>query len=227
MQLDFPVLVPKIDAIFSRGLCQGIGHQGEQVCVEAAICEAMGLPHNDDPPCVAKEVRAYKIGLNDCSWSSPAARAAGLRDLAIAQLGTESSLNYGDFTWRMQQKTIRVILPRYFRELLVDLEHLAAADVCEREGTTAAAQLARRSVEGRNELHWTVRAVARRCCLGAPDRVPAPTVVTSGDKYLLLASGLALETLRELGSPGVAYLDSLRDSGSAGHTAGVARIDIK
>src|SRR5690349_21116859 len=76
------------NAIFARGLCRGVGERGSQMCVEAALCEALGLPHGDDPKCVAQSVRAYKIALNDKQWSSPEARAKGLYKLGLAQLGS-------------------------------------------------------------------------------------------------------------------------------------------
>jgi len=59
------------------------------MCVEALICFKLGLPHGDNPPCVGGEVRLAKISLNDCNWSSPKARAEGMRKLAIAQLGSD------------------------------------------------------------------------------------------------------------------------------------------
>jgi hypothetical protein len=47
------------------------------MCVEAAVCYALGLPHSDNPPCVGYAVRQYKIRLNDSNWSSNEARAKG------------------------------------------------------------------------------------------------------------------------------------------------------
>lgn len=71
--------VAKYDGILMRGLSYTLGTAGGQVCIEAAICETLGMAHGDEPGCVAKTVREFKIALNDCDWSSPAARAKGLR----------------------------------------------------------------------------------------------------------------------------------------------------
>ena len=67
------------------GLVQGMGvAKPGKMCVEAAVCYALGLPHGDNPDCVAPALRALKIRLNDASWSSNQARAKGLRRLAAA-----------------------------------------------------------------------------------------------------------------------------------------------
>src|SRR6266702_1211962 len=63
--------VKEFDRILSCGLSNGLGIRGSQVCIEAAICQVLGLPHGDDPGCVADSVRRFKIALNDASWSSP------------------------------------------------------------------------------------------------------------------------------------------------------------
>jgi hypothetical protein len=150
-ELNFEVLVPKIDAILARGLSHGLGTQGAQVCVEAAICEAMGLPHGDDPGCVAADVREFKIRLNDSPWSSPIARAVGMRDLAIAQLGTGNSLSVGQFAGLVAEKTIRVLIPTLFRDVLShDVQCMAAADLCEKEGSKEAAAEAAEAAEAAN-----------------------------------------------------------------------------
>ena len=142
--INFPTLIPKFDAILARGLCSDIGKQGSQVCVAAAICEAMGLPHGDEPTCVARAVREYTIALNVKNWSSPAARAAGLRELGIAQIGSRGVVSNIQFAKRLAEKTIRVLLPAIFREGFPDQQWaLNAADRCEKEGTVASAQAAR------------------------------------------------------------------------------------
>jgi hypothetical protein len=89
-------LVASILTNIDKGLVGGLGKPVPgHMCVEAAICYSLGLPHGDDPKCVSSAVRGLKIALNDASWSSKAARAAGMRRLAIAQLGT--NINFDDF----------------------------------------------------------------------------------------------------------------------------------
>jgi hypothetical protein len=76
--------------VLMRACAAGLGRPTPgQMCVEAAVCHALGLPHNDAPPCVGLPWRNFKIILNDSYlWPSRVARAKGLRRLAIAQLGS-------------------------------------------------------------------------------------------------------------------------------------------
>jgi len=102
----------KVIEIVDKGLSKGLGVQEPgKMCVEAAVCAALGLPHGDDPQCVASSVRAFKIQLNDLGWSSNAARAVGLRRLAVAQLGSLGVVNDRDFIKLLALKTIQAIVP--------------------------------------------------------------------------------------------------------------------
>ena len=92
--------VEEFDCILACGLSKGLGQRDNQVCIEAAICQTLGLPHSDDPGCVADTVRAFKIALNDSKWSSPKARAEGLRDLGLAQLGSKGVVGNVEFATR-------------------------------------------------------------------------------------------------------------------------------
>ena len=77
----------KVLATVDAGLSHGLGKAKPGfMCVEAAVCYALGLPHGDDPGCVSPAIRSLKITLNDRYWSSNEARAKGLRRLALAQL---------------------------------------------------------------------------------------------------------------------------------------------
>ena len=184
--------VAKFDSILSRGLSKGLGKLNGQVCIEAAICQTLGLPHGDDPGCVSAAVRAFKITLNDAQWSSPQARAAGLRNLGLAQLGSKGVVDDSAFATLLSEKIIRVLIPKLFRELFPkNAKCLAAADACEREGTESTAETAA-------DAAWTAARAA----------ADAAWTVTeaAGDSYLVLAANLALDVLRELKSPGVALL---------------------
>ena len=129
--IDYTHVIPKIDEVVKRGFCAGLGLRDGQMCVEAAICYALGLPHGDDPGCVSPAVRRYKIVLNDANWSSSQARAQGLRDLAIAQLGSKGVVDETVFTKQLSHKTIQVMLPRLFREIFpYNKECLDAASAC-------------------------------------------------------------------------------------------------
>ena len=71
-------IAQKVLTAVDAGLVKGKGIQKPgQMCVEAAVCYALGLPHSDDPKCVSRALRQLKIRLNDSNWSSNKARAKG------------------------------------------------------------------------------------------------------------------------------------------------------
>src|SRR5262245_25758668 len=97
----------KVLEVVDAGLVKGVGvPELGQMCVEAAVCYALGLPHGDEPNCVAPALRALKINLNDREWSSAAARAKGLRRLAVAQLGSAGALDGREFARRCAKLAI-------------------------------------------------------------------------------------------------------------------------
>ena len=105
--------IDRLNELLDAGLVQGVGVPvpGE-MCVEAAVCYALGLPHGDDPGCVVDSVRRLKIILNDSHvWQSNVFRAEGLRRLAIAQLGSLDTVDEKEFVNRlhvMVKKTLNV-----------------------------------------------------------------------------------------------------------------------
>lgn len=183
-QLDIPTLIPKIDKILKRGLCPGVGTRGGLMCIEAALCYALDLPHGDDPGCVPASVRYFKLALNDSQWSSPIARAKGLRDLGIAQLGSKEVVDSYEFSKRISEATIKTLIPKLFRTFSSS-KMLAAANRCEKEGTAAAAAAA---------------------VVAAQYAADAAAAKTGKDEYLLLSASIALQILKDLKSPGAAYV---------------------
>jgi hypothetical protein len=116
MQLTEQLAKKVLEAV-DQGLVHGLGEPiPGQMCIEAAVCFAMGMPHNDKPSCVGSAVRDFKIGLNDSDWSSDQARAKGLRKLAIAQLGSDQ-IDQQKFTELLLLKTIQQLAPLLFREM--------------------------------------------------------------------------------------------------------------
>lgn len=100
------------------GLVSGIGDPiPGQMCVEAAVCYAMGLEHSDKPTCVTDVVRRFKIELNDSVWLSKQSRAAGLRKIAIAQLGSRDAIVPSQFIFKVRDAVARRILPIALRNL--------------------------------------------------------------------------------------------------------------
>jgi hypothetical protein len=144
----------KIIDLLKHGLTHGKGDpEPGAMCVEAAVCYAMGLPHGDEPPCVAPDVRSFKIALNDSVWSSNMARANGLRRLAIAQLGS-NEIDQCVFAKELALATVRKIVPIALRaaaKLQDDKQHKEAlenhASKCEaatdRDAARAASDAAR------------------------------------------------------------------------------------
>jgi hypothetical protein len=95
-------IAAKVLTIVDAGLTSGLGKpKPGEMCIEAAVCYALGEPHGDEPACVSKALRAFKIRLNDSDWSNRHARAMGLRRLALAQLGSAGSLDEVLFVTRL------------------------------------------------------------------------------------------------------------------------------
>ncbi len=218
--------VQKFDSILARGLSHGKGDPNGQMCIEAAICNVLGMPHDDDPKCVAKAVRSFKIGLNDKKWSSPEARAKGLRDLGLAQLGSLGVVNDKEFVVRLAKKLIQIILPKMVRQCFAsNVEVMRAADVCEVEGSQHSA------IALRNILRSTAAYAAAAAAYAAAAAADAAYAAAADadaayayaayayayaadaaapsirDEYLTLAAQIALDVLRELNSPGIQLLE--------------------
>ena len=144
----------KVLEVVDVGLCGGMGFPVPgHMCVEAAVCYALGQPRGDEPECVNAAVRRFKIGLNDARWSSNKARAQGMRKLAIAQLGTnDTSFDEKKFVDVLIEQTIRKIVPHALRAAVraaEDQKHKAALEEaavrCERDGDFRAARNARKA----------------------------------------------------------------------------------
>ena len=124
-------IAEKVLKVVDRGLTDGIGSRRPgYMCVEAAVCYALGEPHSDVPSCVHEGLRRFKIALNDLLWSTKQARAKGLRRIAIAQLGTAPPYRFD--TSRFFDDTIRVMVETYLTEAvkitLVRLEEVGETD---------------------------------------------------------------------------------------------------
>ncbi|CAM6053486.1 unnamed protein product [Sphagnum tenellum] len=191
---------PEKDAVIAEFLKnpKRVGTPDGQMCIEAAICAALDLPHGDAPTCVASAVRSYKIALNDSNWSSSEARAKGLRSIGIAQVGSAGVVDNDEFCKRMAEGTIRRLISTLYRELFPNnQELLAAADRCELEGSREAAKAAA----------VYARAAAVDAGMAAAAAGWAKQATNSGDKYLLLSADICLQVLKDLNSPGCAWLE--------------------
>jgi hypothetical protein len=140
----------KVLEIVDLGLCKGVGVPiPGQMCVEAAVCYALGEPHGDEPSCVDKKVRSFKISLNDSNWSTNEIRAKGMRRIAIAQLGTnDEKFDSVAFVLALQELAIKKWTPFALRQAAEVQQDpyksnmISAAARCEAEGTPAAANAA-------------------------------------------------------------------------------------
>jgi hypothetical protein len=114
MTLIDQALVEKLNSVIGAGLVSGLGSpEPGKVCIEAAICLAFGEKHSDEPICVGGPDRSLSIALNDKNWSSPMARAIGMRRLGIAQLGSAALTPAQRREWRTHIKIglVRQIVP--------------------------------------------------------------------------------------------------------------------
>jgi len=206
MEIDFEKFIPRFNSIVDRGLSHGVGARDGQMCIEAAVCAALDLPHGDDPKCVAAAVRTFKIALNDKTWPSPQARANGLRKLGIAQVGSLGVVNDVEFVKRLAEKTTRVLIPRLFRELAKNRQDwLDAADRCEKEGTRESA-LGAQKVAQKYSAYAASAAAAAAYADAASAAASAAAASAAAASYLTLSADLALEVLIELNSPGAKYV---------------------
>ena len=143
--------VIKLLGVIDAGLVKGVGNPiPGKMCVEAAVCFALGLPHGDDPKCVAPALRSLKIRLNDSHWSSNGARAKGLRRLAVIQLGSKGFLDEKEFIIKCAGLVTKTSVPLALRAVASihkDSAHAQAlrdaANRCEIEGPRESALNAR------------------------------------------------------------------------------------
>lgn len=212
----------KVLELVDVGLVKGLGvPEPGKMCIEAAFCFALGLPHGDNPPHVSRALRAFKIRLNDANWSSNAARAKGMRELAIAQVGSDL-IDDRIFTKMLTEETIRKIIPLCFREVtkvMKEEKHklamLAAADKCEKEGTRASAVEAGDAADAAYTAAAGVydAGVYNTACTAAYTAAAAASEaadladVADKDMYLSLAASIAVTILKKLGTVGCQWLD--------------------
>lgn len=183
-------MVRKLLGAVDAGLVKGLGSpEPGKMCVEAAISYALGEPHSDGPSCVEPIVRRAKIVLNDAAWSSLAARAKGMRRVAIAQLGSKDTIDSTKFATLLAEYTIREVLPLALRAAAtlnpLHAEKLESSAVrCERDGTTAA------------------DAAAYAAAHAAADAAAE----AERDRILSLSASLMVRALQECASPGCEWL---------------------
>lgn len=194
-------IAQKVLDTVSHGLCSGIGEPVPgKMCVEAAVCFSLGLPHSDNPPCVSRAVRAFKMRLNDSNWSSNAARAAGLKRLSVAQLGSES-IDDNKFRDYLVRETIRQIVPLALR---------SAARVCPKHAVELEARAQECESDPTKEACLKAKTAAASAAYAAASAAAAAAAASSayaaGDKVLLLSAEIAVSALKDCKAPGIEWL---------------------
>lgn len=185
-------LARKVIETVDCGLSNGLGNPiPGQMCVEAAVCYAMGLPHSDNPTCVGSAIRSFKICLNDNRWSSSKARAIGLRKLSIAQLGSDK-IDQVEFTKALAKLTIQQIIPLALSYLKQTDQVKEAIEKC-KDGSIESARYAQKTA-------------AAAAAYAADD---ADAADAAYDNALSKSADLAVQALRELNCEGVRLMDEL------------------
>lgn len=178
-------LATKVRDVVDAGLVKGLGEPTPgKMCVEAAVCYAMGLPHSDEPSCVSSAIRSAKIVLNDSLWSSNQTRAKGMRRLAIAQLGSAGVIDDREFSRRLTILCVKTVVANALKTAAAlqtakhkkELENHAS--ICENVKDLAASEAA----------SWAASEAAR-------------------DRVLADFAENVVQLLVELGSPGCEFLD--------------------
>ena len=191
----------KVLEVVDKGLVKGLGNpEPGKMCVEAAVNYAMGLPHGDSPQCVGRSVRDFKIALNDSYWSSDKARTEGLRKLAIAQLGSDT-LNQDDFTEKLGYRCMTTVLPLIVGNALKeDAENeFVKKNVDSKQLEIVVSQLEKaKTFEEAKTLVRQIRNIYSAYALKNPRFT---------DKILNLIAQAGLDTLIEMKSPGIKWLD--------------------
>jgi hypothetical protein len=227
--IDFDAVVPKFDAILERGLCSGVGGRDGQMCIEAAICAALDLPHGDDPQCVHPAIRSFKIRLNDSSWSSVEARAAGLRRLGILQMGTDTGFDGSRFVTELSIRTVRELLSDLL-ERLDPVRYAVHVTACRavttreeaRSAARAAAAAAYAAAGAAVDAAAYAAAYADAAAYAAADAAAYAAADAAADAaarrkrhalppdyYLLMSARIAEEILTDMQTPGAVWLASV------------------
>ena len=225
-------IATKVRDTVDAGLVAGVGvpKRGE-MCVEAAVCFALGLPHSDNPPCVHSSIRALKIALNDANWSSNAARTKGMRKLAILQLGTDTGFDGKEFIKRLIPLTLEVAErvqptphPSYWdqvqdacglvlKALNGDGDLNAAANAANAAANAAAYAAANAAAYAAASAAYAANAAAYAADLAAASAAYAANAAANaagdGDQVLTDFAESVAQILIDMKVPGVEWLDLL------------------
>ena len=217
-QLLSPERIAKFDNhLNTYGLCSGKGSPNGEMCIEALITQILDEPFSDEPECVTAEIRNFKISLNDTNWSSNQARAVGLRNIGIAQIGSKGVVDGPEFLKGLQTKIIGVLIPVIFRKIFKNKkEILLLVDICEKQPTRENCLILKNAASADAAYAYYASSAAAAAAYAdvayASDAASAYAAAAytsdaaSADYYLIMCANLALEVLKEMNSPGCAWL---------------------
>ena len=202
-------IAQKVLNTVDAGLTKGIGESiPGQMCVEAAVCFALGLPHGDEPDCVAPSLRTLKIRLNDLGWSCNQARAKGLRELALLQLGSKKNLDEVEFVKRVAMLVVNKYLPPILRKVNLEVEADACGQAANLADTCTAAYAAAYAAYAAAAKGLTI-ATCRAAAAAASDAVAAASAdaaaaaaAASAAAYDTAAAAAAADTASSAASAG-------------------------
>lgn len=219
--------------VVDAGLIDGVGNPiPGQMCVEAAVCYALGYPHGDNPKCVGSMARTIKIDLNDAdAWPSDKARAKGMRELSVAQLGS-NQINQrkfvGAFLLGCLQRLLPVLLKHFkFQEwekatkirsvncfaFLQKLESSIAEQIREKPEFEYKLSKAEEAIGYAQYAVEQFKAGRLERCLA--NCANLRNVILSGKgntQYVLLVADICLQALKKCKSPGCKWLYLCRKS---------------
>jgi hypothetical protein len=219
-------VVQKLLTVVDAGLVKGVGvPEPGKMCVEAAVCYVLNLPHDDNPQCVTPALRELKIRLNDCEWSSPQARAKGLRRLAVAQLGSAGIIDEQEFRHRIVGYALRSSVASALRSAAsVCTDHKAkaallnAATRCESDATREAALEARKTAAA--AAAYAAAAAAAYAAAAAADAAAADAAAYAAAAAACWAANAAAVAAAD------ADADAARDKSLAEYAEAVVQILI-
>lgn len=203
-------VIRKLLGVVDQGLVSGLGvPEPGKLCVEAAVCYSLGLPHGDALRVVAPSLRSLKIKLNDSRWSSVHARAKGLRRLAVIQLGSKGFLGEKEFAKRCAELAIKTCVPTALRaaaSINKDPKHkqalLDAANRCEIEGTQQSALDARGAARAAHAAAYA----AAYAAAAADAAADAHAAADAYDKILSDFAEGVVQILIDMDVPGCEWL---------------------
>jgi len=204
-------IAQKVLDTVDAGLVCGVGKPiPGQMCVEAAVCYAMGLPHGDKPVCVAPSLRQLKLVLNDNSWwLSDQSRSKGLRQLAVAQLDSAGKLDEKDFVQRLVPLANTMAARASKNAAAAHAASAAAAADAHADAAASAAALAA-AAAARAARATAIYAAVAVATYAAASAVAAATYATAAaaeaEKELIFFADEVVKILIDMKAPGCQWL---------------------